>query len=341
MRRGGRNARRPFRRNERGMTADTGCAGGIGADLSWSLPNGECTSGVSFGSFGELLQGILPDDSEFLITLPIEKYAVAHFFPREGDETIEVFPSWKTKSLRLASDLLQRHSRRIGGQLYLASEIPCGKGLSSSSADLVATARAIESYLGIRIPMDELCRILSRVEPTDAVMFSESVMYFHVQGALCERLGTLPQVKILSLDEGGCVETLEYHQRDASRYPAEQRREFSALLERLRKAFQRNALQEIGAVSTRSAYINQEANPKKNLEWVHSICEQTGGAGLITTHSGTCLGILYDDTRPGHEEDLARAAAELRAYGRVDVYATIKQPIEQASTLDWSRFSRE
>jgi uncharacterized protein involved in propanediol utilization len=315
---------------------------GTATDVSWSLPEGKYSSGVSFGSFGELLQGVLPDgETEFLVTLPIEKYAVAHFFPQEGSETLQVFPRWKIKSLQLARNLLRRLSRRVGGQLYVASEIPCGKGLSSSSADLVATARAIESYLGIRIPMDELCRDLSQVEPTDGVMFSESVMYFHVKGALCERLGSLPQVTILSLDEGGQVDTLDSHHRGALCHPAERRREFAALFERLRGGFQRNALQEIGAVSTRSAYINQESNPKKNLERVHSVCQQTGGAGLITTHSGTCLGILYDDTRPEHEENLARAAAELRTYGKVEVYTTVKQPIKQANALDWSRFARK
>ncbi len=310
--------------------------------MSWYLPNGKCTSGVSFGSFGELLQGILPDDdSEFLVTLPIEMYAVAHFFAREGSEAIEVFPHWKTKSLRLANDLLRKYGRPVGGQLYLASEIPCGKGLSSSSADLVATARAIESYLGIRIPMDALCRSLSEVEPTDGVMFAESVMYLHVKGALRERLGTLPQVKVLSLDEGGTVDTVETHRRGTAPLPTERKREFAALLERLRGGFRRNALQEIGAVSTRSAYINQDANPKKNLERVHDVCERTGGAGLITTHSGTCLGILYDGTRTGHEDDLARAAEELQAYGKVDVYATVRRPVEQANSLDWSRFARD
>ena len=310
--------------------------------MAWSLPKGKCTSGVSFGSFGELLQGVLPnDDREFLVTLPIEKYSLAHFFPREGSDTIEVFPRWKTKSLQLASDLLRKLRGHTGGRLYLASEIPCGKGLSSSSADLVATARAIEAYFGAPIPVDQLCRSLSQIEPTDGVMFHESVLYLHVEGALCERLGTLPQVKILSLDEGGRVETLEYHRRDTFCHSDERRREFGLLIEQLRCGFRRNALQEIGAVSTRSAYINQQTNPKKNLERVHSICEHTGGAGLITTHSGTCIGILYDETKPGHEEGFARAATELSAYGRVDVYATVKQPIEQMSTLDWSRFVRE
>jgi uncharacterized protein involved in propanediol utilization len=204
----------------------------------------------------------------------------------------------------------------------------------------VATARAIEAYQGVRIAMDELCRTLSEVEPTDGVMFPESVVYLHVKGALCERLGPLPNVTILSLDEGGTVETLELHRRGASRHSAERAREFGVLLERLRRGFRRNALREIGAVSTRSAYINQETNPKKNLKRVHDICRRTDGAGLVTTHSGTCLGILYDDTEPGQEENLCRAVAELRDYGSVNVYATLEQPMEQASTLDWDCFVR-
>lgn len=302
-----------------------------------SLPDGFCTSGFACGSFGELLQGVMPDSSNaFLVTLPIEKYAVARFFPLEGSETVEVFPDWKTKSRRLATALLKRLSQGVGGHLHLASEIPCGKGLSSSSADLVATARAIEVYLGAPIPVDELCRALSEIEPTDAVMFSESVVYFHVKGALCERLGRLAHVTILSLDEGGSVNTIELHRRGRPGYSAERRREFGELLERLRHGFQTNSLQEIGAVSTRSAYIDQEANPKRHLEQVHAICRQTGGAGLITTHSGTCLGILYDDTSSGYDEKVRRGSAELRNFGRVDVYATINQPNDQAGRPGWS-----
>jgi uncharacterized protein involved in propanediol utilization len=144
-----------------------------------------------------------------------------------------------------------------------------------------------------------------------------------VKGALYERLGTLPRVEILSLDEGGCVETLDCHRRAACLPRPDRGAEFRPLLDRLRRGFRENAVQEIGSVSTVSAYINQAINPKKHLDAVQAICDETGGAGLVTTHSGTCLGVLYDVTRPGHRENLARAARALRAYGRVDVYATV------------------
>ncbi len=308
--------------------------------MSSSVPEEDAAVGISFGSFGELLQGALPGQGDFLVTLPIEKHAVAHFIPTPGSDTIEVHPRWKTKSQQLAQDLLHRFSHSTGGQLFLASEIPCGKGLSSSSADLVATARAIEAHLGIELPVDELCRSLSAIEPTDGVMFDESVTYLHLRGALLERLGSLVQVEILSLDEGGQVQTLEYHRQGAAEYTLEEQQEFQALLVRLRRGFRRADLDEIGAVATRSADINQQFNPKQNLERMRFVCEQTGGAGLITTHSGTCLGILYDTTKPDHLDNRERAVAELQAYGRIEVYTTLEPPPKQASMLDWSRFDR-
>lgn len=309
--------------------------------MSWSLPEGNAAAGVAFGSFGELLQGALPDSQgDFLVTLPIEKHAVAHFIPCAGSDTIEVFPRWKTKSQQLARSLLQKYSRSTGGRLFLASEIPCGKGLSSSSADLVATARAIEAHLGVELPLDELCRSLSEVEPTDGVMFPESVTYLHLKGALLERLGSLPQVEVLSLDEGGQLRTLDYHRQGTTQYSAQEQRGFRELLDRLRRGFERDDLSEVGAVATKSASINQKFNPKKYFDLMHAVCEKTGGAGLVTTHSGTCLGVLYDSTKPDHVDNRERAVVEIRPYGRVDVYTTIKPPLKQASTLDWSRFDR-
>ena len=54
------------------------------------------------GTFGELLQGVLPEDSDFLVTLPIARWARVAFPAWPGVDALEVRPAHKHKSLRLA-----------------------------------------------------------------------------------------------------------------------------------------------------------------------------------------------------------------------------------------------
>ncbi|KAA8760595.1 kinase [Burkholderia pseudomallei] len=290
------------------------------------IPAARTASGISYCSFGELLQGVLlEDDADFLVTLPIQKYSVSTFVPDPGSTEIVTQPSGKTKAAALAKVILGRYGHNVGGTFYIDCDIPIGKGLSSSSADLLATARAIEVYMGRELPLGELCRDMSGIEPTDGVMFAESVVYLQRKGVLWSRLGRLSGIQILSLDEGGTIDTLEYHRRArAHRHNAEHRSEFNELLERIVAAFGTRDLDEIGRVSTRSAYINQKVNPKRHLASVHDVCQATRGLGLVTAHSGTCIGILYETGRAGHRENLARAADALSGYGNIKVYDTIQ-----------------
>lgn len=178
------------------------------------IPAARTASGISYCSFGELLQGVLlEDDADFLVTLPIQKYSVSTFVPDPGSTEIVTQPSGKTKAAALAKVILGRYGHNVGGTFYIDCDIPIGKGLSSSSADLLATARAIEVYMGRELPLGELCRDMSGIEPTDGVMFAESVVYLQRKGVLWSRLGRLSGIQILSLDEGGTIDTLEYHRR--------------------------------------------------------------------------------------------------------------------------------
>ena len=98
------------------------------------------------GSFGELLQGALPEHGPFLVTLPIELRARARFVVPDSLRELSVHPESSWKSLRLAEALLRRYALPLRGELTLASEIPRGKGLASSTADLVATYRALARF---------------------------------------------------------------------------------------------------------------------------------------------------------------------------------------------------
>src|SRR5688500_16540127 len=92
--------------------------------------------GVSFGTFGELLQGA-DGGSDFLVTLPIARWSTAQVMLVPGLSELRAVPAGKQKSLRVAKAVLARYGVRCGGTLAVTSELPEGKGMSSSSADLV------------------------------------------------------------------------------------------------------------------------------------------------------------------------------------------------------------
>ncbi|MFF1374991.1 kinase [Streptomyces sp. NPDC058308] len=293
--------------------------------------------GTAFGTFGELLQGALPEeDGDFLVTLPVARWTMATFRPsRPGDAPgeIEVRPAHKTKALRLArmvADLAtSRPGSPRGGLLTVSSVIPEGKGLASSSADLVATARAVGRALGVAMPPARIERLLSRIEPTDGVLYPAIVAFHHRSVRLRAVLGSLPAMAVVGIDEGGSVDTVDFN-RIPKPFTAADRHAYAALLERLADAVRRQDLAEVGRISTRSALMNQALRHKKALGPMTAICREVGGLGVAVGHSGTTLGILLDATDPAYTRRVtaaARACAELSgegpAGGSVAVYRTL------------------
>ncbi|MFN7929530.1 MAG: kinase [Blastocatellia bacterium] len=262
--------------------------------------------GVANGTFGELLQGALRnDDDHFLVTLPIQKFSTARFTPDASTLRLTVTPTHKTKSLKLLQKLLQHYDCALGGQLMIESELPEGKGLASSSADLVATVRALEATLGHAIPTDLVLATLRTIEPTDGVMYHEFVTFFHRKVELGRRLGFPSRLKVVALDAGGQVDTIEYNQHH-SRFTDEECKEYAALLANLESAIRANDLSRLGRITTRSAILNQKRNPNRYLERALTIRQQTQALGVVVAHSGPCLGLLFPH-EPAWERQIARA----------------------------------
>ncbi|CAM5544724.1 hypothetical protein SVIOM342S_03558 [Streptomyces violaceorubidus] len=66
----------------------------------------------AFGTFGELLQGVSPEaDGDFLVTLPVARWAVARFEAAPHTDVLEVWPPHKKKALRLASMIMEDSGR--------------------------------------------------------------------------------------------------------------------------------------------------------------------------------------------------------------------------------------
>ncbi|MEU8952778.1 kinase [Streptomyces sp. NPDC048518] len=302
--------------------------------------------GTAFGTFGELLQGVLPEeDGDFLVTLPVARWTMATYRPGSASGGIEVRPAGKTKALRLAHMIVDsvphhrsRSAERVGGAaagglLTVNSVIPEGKGLASSSADLVATARAVGRALGVPMPPARIERLLSRIEPTDGVLYPAIVAFHHRSVRLRSVLGSLPAMAVVGIDEGGSVDTVDFN-RIPKPFTQADRRAYADLLGRLTRAVRRQDLAEVGRIATRSALMNQRLRHKALLEPVREICREVGGLGVAVGHSGTTLGVLVDATAPSYTRRVtaaAQACAELTGRtaggpggaGQVAVYRTL------------------
>ncbi|MEO3777247.1 kinase [Micromonospora sp. B11E3] len=286
---------------------------------------GDAGVGRAYGTFGELLQGALPEsDGDFLVTMPIARWSTAVFHGEPGQRQVTVWPPHKTKARTLAGMIIaDRGAGTTGGTLVLRSELPEGKGLASSSADLVATARAVSGALGIELPADRLEDYLRRIEPTDGVLHPGVVAFHHRAVRIRSTLGSLPQVSVVGVDEGGEVDTVEFN-RLPKPFTAADRHEYAELLDRLTAAVRAGDLAEVGRVSTRSAVKNQRLRPKRLLTGLQEICRGLGGLGVICAHSGTSLGILLDTAEPGYADKLGRITTACRTLaGNATMYGSL------------------
>lgn len=259
------------------------------------------------GSFGELLQGALPgEDQDFLVTLPIRRWSRATFRASSGTcGDVRVLPPEKAKAREAARRTLAMCGLPRAGWLTVTSELPEGKGLASSTADMVAAVRAVCAAHGWTVRPPAIERLLRGIEPADGVMYAGVVAYHHRQVRLRRWLGALPNLAILAVDEGGAVDTLAFN-RLPRRFAPEDKEEYSALLSRMERALSAGDLAEVGRISTRSAELHQRWLPKRRLADVLAISDEIGGLGVGVAHSGTCLGVLVDGADEQHRRRVER-----------------------------------
>jgi uncharacterized protein involved in propanediol utilization len=281
-------------------------------------------AGYAFGTFGELLQGALPGpEGDFLVTFPLARWATAVFHPEPGSREVRVAPRHKGKSRRVAQAVLTALGAPCGGLLELGGDLPEGKGMASSSADLVATVRAVGAAFGRSFSPAVTEEFLRGVEPADGVMHDEIVCFHHRAVRLGRRLGALPPLCVIAHDEGGQVDTV-VHNRTTGAIGMPERHEYAGLLDRLTAAIAAGDLPAVGAVATRSAELNGVRRARRGFGELRTLCREVGGLGLVLAHSGTLLGVLLEAGDPeldGKAEHIRAGCAALG--GEVSVHRSL------------------
>jgi L-threonine kinase len=257
--------------------------------------------GLAHGKFGELLQGALPGKPEkFFVTLPITQVSMAHFqYWDNPNMTKQIEPTYKFKSFVLVEKIMHHFGYTGGWHVKIESLLEEGKGLGSSTTDLIACARAILQAFEKTISIEGLLSFFKEIEPTDALMYDDIVCFHHGESILRKHLGDVPDIVIFGIDEGGEVDTIRFNETLLP-YSPEEKIIYAQLLEKMIIAFQQKNLKKIAEISTKSALLHQKKYPKKNLSLLLNIAKENDALGIITTHSGTYLGIMLDPNHPNY-----------------------------------------
>jgi uncharacterized protein involved in propanediol utilization len=281
-----------------------------------SVPAHTVYSGVCHGTLGELWQGPYEQDGELhigLISLPVRKYSWMHYLPGEdGDAELDL--AGKDKC-RLAIQLYMRHHGKSlpPGRWSHDSELPQGKGMASSTADLVATIRCLDRIFGLDTPVQTVADLLRGIERSDSVFLDRYALYLSGRQQIVRSFDTSPRLHACYIDEGGTVETekladplLRHYQRHLPSY----RRYLQQAIE----AFERVDAAAICECATHSAKLAQWVTPKAHFDALAQRRRELGADGIVVAHTGSLLGYLFA-SRPDSSR-MSELSSFFRGLGR-------------------------
>ena len=200
------------------------------------------------------------------------------------------------KAGRALSLLLDETDRSLNGKrVYLRSNIPRGKGLSSSSTDVLSVLSLVNGYLEMGLSSAELYCLAARVEPSDPCLCDDILLFYQQAGVAGRRIG-LPPMTLLYFD--AAPDRLVDTESVCRPWTPGLGRYYDWLLRRFLRAAEAGDDDGLFDCITASAEYNQTvvALPRWE-EWLRLATESR--CGLMVAHSGTFAGLLVPPERAG------------------------------------------
>ena len=222
------------------------------------------------GSCGELAQGIYKCEP-FLITCPIDIFSTVTL----SDEFNGLINfGWKSKKMfDITLNYIGCKNFKFG--MKIDSQLPTSKGMASSSADIAAVAKAVSLALNVNLTAAEICKLAAQIEPTDATFVEGIVAMNPITGQILKQV-KFKNCQVAIFDFGGTINTVEMQRRSH---------------------FQINELPDIitPQLMIQSALANQDILFKPHLNEIINFAMNEGALSVNTAHSGTVIGIFFDD----------------------------------------------
>ena len=249
--------------------------------------------GICPASCGEFVQGIL-DNEEYLSSYAIDMFSVASL--EEKKEDINLGSKKSRKAIEKVFEKFNipiEESKNIS--LDLKSNIPIGKGMASSTADIGATIKATLSILNKKLNDEEISLIASEIEPTDSIILYKNSIFNPINGSVKKYLSSFDNGRVIILEPKEILETKIIRSNpNYLNIKLENKSIIKKSFNLLEKGLKNNDLKLIGEACTLSSLANENIHKKPYLNEIIEISQSMNAYGVNIAHSGTVIGILID-----------------------------------------------
>jgi len=249
------------------------------------------------GTCGELVQGWHPNwNKPVLISCPIDRSSrvcvSVHDTPGLFIPGAESGAFAKLRwAARLALEYLGQPNK--GVTIRVDSQLLSGRGMASSTADVVGGMAALATALNKTLSPAKLAGLACQIEPSDSTMFAGLTMLAYRDNGQFEALGPAPALPLLMLDPGLIVDTLKFNTGLNISALKKLGATTQTAIELLRHGITRNDCPAVGAAATLSATRYQSISENPLLPQAQRWADETGAIGLVRAHSGSLIGLLY------------------------------------------------
>ena len=266
------------------------------------------------GTCGELVQGVLASGEHFHVTCPISSGTTVTLWARPS-ATLSIAglignQAKLGRALASAARLLETGPVAI--VVSSRSQLQVAKGMGSSTADIVAGARAMASAYGATLIPSQLAGIATEIEVSDGTMYPGIVAFCRRTGEVLREFSWYPRFAVVMVIPRDTVVTDTVDFAGKRRFASE----FEQLLACLDEAAAGRDPLAFARAATRSAAINQEYLPNPLFGLLHGEMARLGAAGVVVGHTGTLAGLLYpfpSEEPRSQEEALTKARRAARA----------------------------
>lgn len=277
-------------------------------------PQGRNRKGQAYGHHGELIQGVFQDEAgrlhRGLVTLPLSHMGSQATFQLADRQGVSVVPAEKVKAAKAALLTLRLFAQQLGGHLTIDSAIPVGHGFGSSTADVVASIRAVANAFRTELRPSVISRLAVQAErASDAIAFeNQAVLFAQREGVVIEHFGdALPPMWVIGF-KGNDRQTVDTLALPPARYSGEEIQTFAMLRGLAARSIKYQDPYLMGHCATLSAKISQRHLFKAQFETALGIANAFQACGVQVAHSGSLIGVILDASA-ADAADIARKIA--------------------------------